>query len=499
VNEKPPSLAASMWKRFAAAAAVIIAFSAAATATAGLLQVDELGQAIRFKGSTIKGVDQEITRAEAGDPRTILLLGSDARWLDKQTGAPARSDTMMLVRLDPDKEATALLSIPRDLKVEIPGRGTAKMNEAYSLGGPKLVIKTLKQMLGIKINHVLNVRFGAFSRAINRLGCVYVDVDQRYFNDNSGIGPDYATIDLQPGYQRLCGQDSLDYVRYRHTDSDLVRAARQQDFLRQVKQQIRTGRLFNDRKELLKIVGRYTETDRELKRTKTLLSLLKLGLYSAGHPVREVHIKNLEDEGESGYLVASQRNIERAVREFMGVRSTAGPRADIKPTDQQKAASKKRKKRKPVANVPGLEQAAMIGENLAIPVATKIPFPVYYPTVRYNGSVYPKLGPRVYKIRDRGGKLHDAYRFWVQKGTVGEYYGMQGTDWKNPPILDGPTGERRCGGETGRKVQVYSDGQRWRLVAWRTKDAAYWVSNTLAQTLTKRQMLALACTAKKTR
>jgi LCP family protein required for cell wall assembly len=498
VNEKPPSLAASMWKRFAAAAAAIICLSAAATATAGLLQVDELRQAISL-GNTIKGVDTEITRAEAGDPRTILLLGSDARFADKKTGAPPRSDTMMLVRLDPDKEATALLSIPRDLKVDIPGHGIAKINESYSLGGPKLVIKTLKQLLGIKINHVLNVRFGTFSRAVNRLGCVYVDVDQRYFNDNSGFGPDYATIDLQPGYQKLCGQDSLDYVRYRHGDSDLVRAARQQDFLRQAKGQIASGKLIDDRTELLRIVGRYTDTDARLKETKTLLSLIKLAIFSANHPVREVHIKNLEDEGETGYLVASPDSIQRAASEFMGVRSTAGPRATVKRTEDQKTTSKKRKKRKPVANVAGLEQAGMIGENLAIPVATKIPFPVYYPTVRYVGSAYPKLGPRVYSIRDRGGNLHRAYRFWVQKGTFGEYYGIQGTNWMNPPILNGPTGDRRCDGETGRKVQVYSDGQRWRLVSWKTKQAVYWVSNTLPQTLTKRQMLAIACTAKKTR
>ena len=77
----------------------------------------------------------------------------------------------------------------------------------------------------------VNVNFWGFRGAVDRLGCVYVDVDHRYFNDNSppnGGGGPYAAIDVSAGYQRLCGQDALDYVRYRHLDNDLIRAARQQ-------------------------------------------------------------------------------------------------------------------------------------------------------------------------------------------------------------------------------------------------------------------------------
>ena len=76
--------------------------------------------------------------------------------------------------------------------------------------------------------------YGAFRRAVNYIDGVYVDIDRDYFNDNSS-GENYATIDVDPGYQKLMGKDALDYVRYRHGDNDLVRAARQQDFLRQAK------------------------------------------------------------------------------------------------------------------------------------------------------------------------------------------------------------------------------------------------------------------------
>ena len=86
---------------------------------------------------------------------------------------------------------------------------------------------------------MINVNFGGFRRAVNYVGGVYVDVDRRYYNDNTTAAPGeaYATIDVQPGYQRLKGQDALDYVRYRHGDNDFFRAARQQDFLRQISHQ----------------------------------------------------------------------------------------------------------------------------------------------------------------------------------------------------------------------------------------------------------------------
>ena len=132
------------------------------------------------------------------------------------------------------------------------------------------------------------MHFGGFRRAVDRLGCVYADIDRRYFNDNNGPGPNYATIDLKAGYQKLCGQDALDYVRFRHEDSDFVRAARQHDFLRQAKQQISAGEIFGDRKELLRIFGRYTETDIASRNTPVILGLLKLAYESSKTPLTEI-------------------------------------------------------------------------------------------------------------------------------------------------------------------------------------------------------------------
>ena len=154
---------------------------------------------------------------------------------------------------------------------------------AWTLSGARLTVRTIKELTHIHINHVINIDFHGFSKAVNALGCVYLDVDRHYYNQSNS----YAKIDVQPGYQRLCGQDALSYVRYRHTDNDLVRAARQQDFLRQVKQQISAFGIISKRNQLLHIFSHYTASD--LQSRTGILRLLRLAIASAGQPIREVH------------------------------------------------------------------------------------------------------------------------------------------------------------------------------------------------------------------
>ena len=138
-----------------------------------------------------------------------------------------------------------MLSVPRDLKVQIPEGGvmtTDKLNSAYSIGGPNLLLKVLKQQVfpGLHVNHIIDVNFGGFEDLVDAIGCVYTDVDHRYYNNTAYT--DYSSIDIQPGYQKLCGTDALEFVRFRHTDNDIVRNARQQDFLRWAKDQFRFKR-----------------------------------------------------------------------------------------------------------------------------------------------------------------------------------------------------------------------------------------------------------------
>ena len=138
-----------------------------------------------------------------------------------------------------------MLSIPRDLRVTIPGHGIDKINAAYGEGGLDLTTRTVKSLLGtpgnpFRVNHAIAINFKGFRDAVDIVHCVYVDVDRRYYHSNLGvpIGQRYSEIDVQPGYQRLCGQDALSYVRFRHLDNDIVRADRQQDFLREASAQV---------------------------------------------------------------------------------------------------------------------------------------------------------------------------------------------------------------------------------------------------------------------
>jgi polyisoprenyl-teichoic acid--peptidoglycan teichoic acid transferase len=489
----PPRLGRRMLLRFALGSVAIVLLGAAAVATALRLEISDTVQAFVRETIPIRGVENVLDDVEAGKPQTILVLGSDKRYDDNVDGGIARSDTMMLLRLDPEKDATAVMSIPRDLKAEIPGHGTDKINAAYSLGGPKLAVQTVRQLLDIPINHVVNVNFGGFTRAVKRLGCFYIDVDRRYFNDNNppaGGGGRYATIDIEPGYQRLCGLDSLDYVRFRHLDDDFVRAARQQSYLQQAKSQVGVGRLFSDREELLRIFGRYTQTD--ITSEEAILRLLRLVYEASKTPIREVRFPAGIDSTNT-YVEISDENLRKVVRQFLELRSSTGTRAR-KPSTKSSAERSTRSSRSSRSSglAPGLVQAKTEGENFVATMSTKAgKLPVYFPAVRTSGGLAMNMSsnPWLYTIRDRAGYAYKAYRIVGYAGENGQYWGVQGTSWRSPPILDDPSDRRRM---AGRNYYEYYDGSRLRLVAWKTKNGSYWVSNTLSRTLTNAQMRDIA-------
>jgi polyisoprenyl-teichoic acid--peptidoglycan teichoic acid transferase len=478
-----------LWKRLLLGAFLVIFAAAGATAVAGFNEVDKVVDALN-QGPALRVSEKSLAKTDPGKPQTLMILGSDRRPRNNAEGAAndARSDTIMLVRLDPTKEATAIMSLPRDLKVEIPDYGVAKLNEAYQVGGPQRTVETVKRLTGLSINHVINVSFKGFWRAVNALGCVYADVDRDYYNDSA----EYTFIDIDAGYQRLCARQALQYVRFRHTDDDLVRSARQQDFLRQAKQQITYTRLIDERERLMKIFGRNTSTSPSLRSTAEVLRLLKLAIFSADQPIQEIHF-----EGVIGpsYVEASNEQVQKLAQQFLNVEDTPGPRGEA----QERAPAHRQRRKRPrrSAAALGLYDASVLGQDQglqAVQAGAGGSLPVYYPTLLLNESEFADA-PRVYKFRGTDGKRYGAYRMVVRKFNAnGEYYGLQGTTWKDPPILDDPTETRRSG---GREYELHFAGDRLRLVAWRTPRAAYWISNTLLQTLNERQMMAIARSARR--
>jgi LCP family protein required for cell wall assembly len=178
---------------------------------------------------------------KAGKPATALVIGYDRRVKGVDRNEESRSDTIMLVRADPDTKSISMLSFPRDLVVDIrcPGRTPYRnrINQAFTDCGPRGTLETVKAATGLSVNYLITVNFRGFVKIVDRLGGVWVDVDRRYFND-SGL---YSAINLHPGYQQLNGYQALSYVRYRHTDSDIYRMARQQAFVRAFKDQVRSA------------------------------------------------------------------------------------------------------------------------------------------------------------------------------------------------------------------------------------------------------------------
>jgi LCP family protein required for cell wall assembly len=178
-------------------------------------------------------------------PTTTLLLGTDAGPGRGREGA-RRSDSIMLVRTDPDSGQTSYLSIPRDLRVDIPGHGFAKINAAYQFGGPDLAVRTIRGFTGLPINHVVVVDFRNFERLIDELGGVTVDVPKPIVSNRFDCP--FATREqcqrwdgwkFAAGEQTMGGRRALVYSRIRENridaeDNDLTRAERQQQVVRAI-------------------------------------------------------------------------------------------------------------------------------------------------------------------------------------------------------------------------------------------------------------------------
>jgi polyisoprenyl-teichoic acid--peptidoglycan teichoic acid transferase len=247
----------------------VIYFLALAIIAIGALGVHDMV----FKATGVAGQERSAAQ-QVGDAlgppfpgRTrvrILLMGADRR---PARGDKGRSDTLMVLTVNPQTQKAAVLGIPRDLKIEIPGHGTDKINaaynsDAYSDGGVELVRSTVESLLGEKIDFYGLAYFRGFVNAVDRLGGVWVDVpdierqgrgmnydEWCVVNRTCFDNDDHLHVHLKPGFQKLDGAGALGFVRYRKStmygdghgnwagDSDSARSGRQQQFLKAMAQQ----------------------------------------------------------------------------------------------------------------------------------------------------------------------------------------------------------------------------------------------------------------------
>jgi LCP family protein required for cell wall assembly len=173
----------------------------------------------------------------AGTPVTILLLGSDGRPGEE---GPTRTDTVIVVRIDPGMRRVAMLSIPRDLIVEIPGYGYGRINAAHVYGdlspelggGLSLVRATVSKLLGVPIDYAVLVDFNGFIGLIDAIGGIDIDVPNAlYDGEYPTMDYGYMAVSFDTGMQHMDGERALQYARIRHMDSDFERGRRQQEIL----------------------------------------------------------------------------------------------------------------------------------------------------------------------------------------------------------------------------------------------------------------------------
>ena len=575
-----------------------------------------LGGAYLYFHEQVKAVqahDPELIRAEkglvltaAGKPATALIVGYDHR-AGPEAKLPSRSDTVMLVRADPIDKTVSLMSLPRDLLVPIhcPGRAvfTDRINAAYELCKTRGTLETVKALTGLSVNYLITVDFRGFKQVVDKLGGVWIDVDRRYFNDNAGLTPGYstyATINLKPGYQRLSGSDALDFVRYRHTDSDLYRVARQQEFVKAFKEQVSQSFSVDRLPKLIHAVTSNVQVGQSGNRAISGRTILSYAFFlyrlPSGH-FFQPKIENLQPAGPyNAELAAPPGAVEQAVREFSNpdveapgkasaqalgtkFRSSAprprqislvvlngngqpgsaanasfelakrhyrvivppdpsnrnAPRFDYQHTivyyDARKTLGARAARR--VANLFGDAEIAPIPRSLrshqlrallivvvgasfhgtlvpsavdqtpkkqppavvenpgaTVPllrsVRRRVPFRLEYPRLlEKTSSPDPAQPIRSYWIADG----HKAVRLVFRTGSIGDYWGIEETDWPDAPVLQEPNFTHRI---KGREFDFYYSGPNLHMVVLRDHGATYWVTNTLLDSLSNETMLAIA-------
>jgi LCP family protein required for cell wall assembly len=494
-----------MWKRFLLGGVAIALLSGGATATVALNKVTTIANEVFPTANLIRAPKGVISEAYDGSPQTFLLIGSDKRAKSRDRfdrEDPPHSDTMLLVRLDPNLGQTSVLSIPRDLLVTIRTPDgqvyyPQKVNAAYTIGsylkgndgGARLATETIENLLGIKVNGVIDVTFKGFIEVVDSLGCVYVNVDHRYYHSNTE-GEDYSEINLQPGYQKLCYENALAYVRYRHTDSDFVRVARQQDFIRDLREQVSTSNLIGEIDKVSKAVGRAITTTFPPSASE-LIKLTKLIVFSQEKPLRQVKFRFSSDNtvlGGVDYVTASSQDIHETVEDFLhGDQKVTVPHhlASVNPPHHTHGHSTGFS-----AAAIGLYPTSSSQREQVFNAAVALPFPVVYPSLQ-TGPAVPE-GIHTYTLEDPQHHRHHAFIEVFQQNGLGGYYDVEGMDWNNPPIIDHPSQEVELG---GRHYIVIDDGSAIHVIAWHEDGVLYWVNNTLLEDLSNQQMLNIAQSA----
>ncbi|HVB65283.1 MAG TPA: LCP family protein [Nitrolancea sp.] len=251
----------------------------------------------------------------------ILLLGSDSRG----AGEVARSDTMILVTINPETKQVSMLSIPRDLLVTIPNYGQDKINAAFAYGsqtsftGPGLAVATVEYNFGVTIDYFAEVDTFGLASIIDTVGGVTLDVAAPIKDDEyPGAGNNYLRVMIHTGLQHMNGVAAVQFARTRHDDNDFARSDRQQQLLRALQQQGVKLNLLSKATQLLTELGNTFRTD--LSPTQ-VLALAKLASNVSAGDIHSYDMLNATTvsflPGEPYYLIPDWTAIHQILDQMM--------------------------------------------------------------------------------------------------------------------------------------------------------------------------------------
>ncbi|MDT8902984.1 LCP family protein [Anaeroselena agilis] len=324
----------------------------------------------------------------SADKINVLVLG-----VDERSGDVGRSDTMFAVTVDTGSKEAALLSVPRDTRVKIPGRGWDKINHAYANGREKLSQQAAEELLGIPFDYYVVINFASFGKIVDAVGGVDIDVEKRmYYRDPY----DDLLIDFRPGPQHMNGKTAIKYVRYRGEDGDIGRIERQQKFIKAMLEKVTSPSIITRVPAIIREVSTAVNTNMS---TGEMLSMAKL--------LNDAHKKGLKTDmvpGRPAYIhdisywlpdiVALREHIARIQGGELSGKQLA--EAEKLAAEYERSIPREMKVHEaPKAAAPTKEPAAKPAKKPAAAPKASPPVPGKIAVAVVNASGNPGLGPKM--------------------------------------------------------------------------------------------------------
>lgn len=259
----------------------------------------------------------DVAEVSQGGPRNVLILGSDSRAdltpaelkkydpTGKDRNSGHRSDTIILLNIDPKRDKAVIVSFPRDLRVTKPDGRIGKINSVYQQG-PAAMVKMIETYSGMKINNYIEIDFAGFKKIVDALGGVDIYFEQAINEPNSGLR-------VPKGCVHLAGDQALSFVRVRKVDSDFGRIARQQLFVKLLMKKVLTPSNLLHPFKLLKLADLFTKnvkTDQNLSLGTEKDLALKLRGIDAGKVDMRVLPSAPKNIGGVSFVVANQQQVD---------------------------------------------------------------------------------------------------------------------------------------------------------------------------------------------